>query len=49
MKKFSVYFRGHFTVAAKDSEEANMKAQEELVGNPLNFDFWIYDVNKDVC
>ena len=46
MRKFTVYFRGKFTVDAKDIEEAHEKAQKEVLANPLNFDFYIYFENR---
>jgi hypothetical protein len=47
MKKFTVNFHGKFTVEAEDIEEAHEKAHEELLGNPLNVDFYICDRKKE--
>jgi len=46
MKKFTVYFHGKFTVKAKDIDEAHEKVHEELLGNPLNFDFNISEAKR---
>ena len=47
MMKFTVYFHGKLDVEANDIEEAQRKVDEELVGNPLNFDFCVLNGKEE--